>query len=100
MLDQLTVESFEPHVGSSFWVVFDNGHKVELRLERVGRVMESEAARLQRVAFSLYFLGPRSFRLPQHTYNIQHDSFPEPQGIFLVPVAEEPRGFVYEAVFT
>lgn len=100
MLDQLTIESFEPHVGSSFWAVFDNGHKVELRLERVGRVMESEAARLHRTAFSLYFLGPKSIKLPQQIYTIAHDSFPEPQGIFLVPVAEETRGFVYEAVFT
>lgn len=100
MLDQLTVESFEPHVGTSYWVVFPNGHKVELRLERVGRVMESEAARLRRIAFSLFFLGPKSLRLPQDTYTIAHESFPEPLGIFLVPVAEEPRGFVYEAVFT
>ncbi|HEY0144239.1 MAG TPA: hypothetical protein VGF48_25360 [Thermoanaerobaculia bacterium] len=100
MLDQLTVESFEPHVGSSFWVVFDNGHKVELRLESVGRVMESEAARLQRTAFSLFFLGPKSIRLPQQTYTIAHDSFPEPLGIFLVPVGQEARGFIYEAVFT
>lgn len=100
MLDQLTIESFEPHVGSSYWAVFPNGHKVELRLERVGRVMESEAARLQRTAFSLFFLGPKSLRLPQQIYSIQHESFPEPQGIFLVPVAEEPGGYVYEAVFT
>ena len=100
MLDQLTIESFEPHVGSSFWAVGDQGGKVELRLLRVGRVMESEAARLHRTAFSLFFLGPKSFYLPQAIYNIAHESFAEPQGIFLVPVGQESGGYLYEAVFT
>lgn len=100
MLDQLTIDSFEPHVGTSFWALGDKGGKVELRLVRVGRVMASEAARLQRVAFSLFFLGPKSIYLPQSIYNIAHDSFPEPQGIFLVPVGEEAGGYLYEAVFT
>lgn len=100
MLEQLTIESFEPHVGSSFWAVFESGGKVELRLERVGRVMASEAARLQRTAFSLFFRGPKSYKLPQQTYMISHESFPEPQGIFLVPVGDQPDGYIYEAVFT
>lgn len=100
MLDQLTIESFEPHVGSSFWAIGDQGGKVELRLIRVGRVMESEAARLQRTAFSLFFMGPKSVYLPQAIYNVAHESFPEPLGIFLVPVGEEPDAYLYEAVFT
>jgi hypothetical protein len=33
MLDKLTIESFEPHVGTSFWLRADN-RKVELRLTR------------------------------------------------------------------
>ena len=103
MLDQLTIESFEPHVGSSFWVhvpTESGTQKIELRLQRAAKVMESQAARLPRNPFSLYFLGPGSLYLEQKIYRVTHDAFPDPLDIFLVPVAKEPGGFVYEAVFT
>ena len=99
MLDQLTIESFEPHVGSSFWVR-EGDHKIELRLARAAKVMESEAARLPRNPFSLYFLGPGSVFLEQKIYHITHDAFPDALDIFLVPVGKEANGFLYEAVFT
>jgi len=98
MLDQLTVESFEPHVGSSFWV-HEGNHKIELRLERAAKVMESAAARLNRNPFSLFFRGPLTVYLDQKIYQIKHDAFPEPLGIFLVPVGKDTRGYLYEAVF-
>jgi hypothetical protein len=97
MLDQLTIESFEPHVGTSFWLR-NNTQKVELRLTRAAPVMESEAARLHRTAFSLYFLGP--VLLPQQIYQLTHDGFPEPLDLFLVPIGKGANGFNYEAVFT
>ena len=100
MLDTLTVESFEPLVGSSFWLFFaDEGgtHKVEMRLLRAAKVMESEAARLPRTPFSLYFLGP--MYLEQKIYRIKHDAFAEPLDVFLVPVGKEPGGYAFEAVF-
>ena len=96
MLDQVTVETFEPHVGTSFWLHVE-GHKVEMRLVKAAKVMESEAARLQRNAFSLFFLGP--VRLPQQIYHLTHDAV-EPMDIFLVPVGSEDEALVYEAVFT
>lgn len=102
MLDQLTIESFEPHVGSTFWLHTANEkgrHKVQLRLERAAKVMESEAARLSRNPFSLYFRGPGSIYLEQRIYRLTHDAFPDPLDIFLVPVAKENEGYLYEAVF-
>jgi hypothetical protein len=99
MLDQLTVESFAPHVGSSFWVEFSNGHKVELRLERAAKVMESVAATLPRHPFSLFFIGPSSFLLQQGTYHITHPDR-EPMDVFLVPVGRPGAVYQYEAVFT
>jgi hypothetical protein len=98
MLDQVTVETFEPLVGSSFWVEFPNGAKVELRLERAAKVMESEAARLPRHPFSLYFAGPRSYLLPQQIYHVTHESA-APMDIFLVPVGATNELYQYEAVF-
>jgi len=97
MLDTLTIESFEPLVGTSFWI-HEKGHRIELRLTRTARVMESQAARLKRTAFSLFFLAP--IMLPQQIYNVSHDAFAEPLDIFLVPVAKEGEAYAVEAVFT
>jgi hypothetical protein len=97
MLDTLTIESFEPHVGTSFWLQ-NNAQKIELRLTKAARVMESEAARLKRTAFSLFFLGP--VLLPQHIYRLSHDGFADPIDLFLVPIGQDAGGFNYEAVFT
>jgi hypothetical protein len=97
MLDQLTIDSFEPLVGSSFWL-HSNGHKVEMRLTRAARVMESEAARLKRTAFSLYFLAP--LFIPQGIHHVTHDAFPDALDIFLVPIEKQGESYTVEAVFT
>ncbi|HEX6085892.1 MAG TPA: hypothetical protein VF266_15270 [Thermoanaerobaculia bacterium] len=99
MLDQLTIESFQPHVGTSFWAEFPNGAKVELRLVSAAKVMESEAARLERHPFSLYFVGPKSYMLQQRMYHLTHETL-EPLDIFIVPVGETAETYQYEAVFT
>jgi len=61
-------------------------------------VIESEAARLARTPFSLFFLAP--VLLPQQIYRLTHEGFAEPLDIFLVPSARDAGGFTYEAVFT
>jgi len=94
---QLQAETFEPLVGSSFWVHAE-GRKIELRLTGAKKVMESEAARLPRNPFSLFFLAP--ILLPQQIYHLTHDAFTEPLDIFLVPIGQEPNGYSCEAVFT
>lgn len=99
MLDQFTIDTFQPHVGSIFWVEFPNDAKVELRLTRAAKVMESEAARLDRHPFSLFFEGPNSFLLKQHTYRVTHEELGEME-IFLVPVGQTATVYQYEAVFT
>ena len=99
MLEELTIESFEPHVGTSFWAEFPNGAKVELRLMRAAKVMESEMARLNRQPFSLFFVGPKSYHLQQQIYHIVHDAL-EPMDVFLVPVGETRETYEYEPVFT
>jgi len=97
LLDQLTIETFQPLVGSSFWIHVD-GRKIELRLTDTRKVMESEAARLRRNPFSLYFLAP--LLLDQRIFHLTHESFAEPLDLFLVPLGKEANGFTYEAVFT
>ena len=97
MLYTLTLESFAPHVGTSFWLHAEN-RKIELRLTRAAKVMESEAARLSRTPFSLFFLAP--VLLPQQIYRLTHEGFAEPLDIFMVPIARDAGGFTHEAVFT
>ena len=99
MLDQITVETFEPHIGTSFWAEFPSGGKVELRLVRAAKVMESEAARLDRHPFSLFFVGPKSFLLQQSTYHLTHAAM-DALDIFIVPVGQKADTYEYEAVFT
>ena len=99
MLEQLTIESFEPHVGSSFWVEYPNGAKVELRLVRAAKVMESEAAKLDRHPFSLFFAGPRSYLIRQQICHITHPDMGA-LDIFIVPVGQTAETYEYEAVFT
>jgi hypothetical protein len=97
MLDQLTIESFEPLVGTSFWVR-DGDRKIELKLIRAAKVMESEAARLQRSAFSLFFRCP--LHLAQQIYPVTHETLSEPLEIFLVTIGKDSQAFTCEAVFT
>ena len=97
MLDTLTIDSFAPHVGTSFWL-HAGDRRIELRLTRAVKVMESEAARLNRTPFSLYFLAP--VLLPQQIHRLTHQGFAEPLDIFLVPVGRDASGVTYEAVFT
>ena len=100
MLDQLTFEQMKQHVGSVFRADAGNGRVVDLKLVNAGKVMESEAAQLNRTAFSLYFAGPPDPFLQQSVYPLRHDAFSEPLDIFIVPVERTKDGFTYEAVFT
>ena len=100
MLDQLTYDDLKALEGTSFWVYPEQDHKVELRVVQVAKVMESEAARLTRAAFSVFFVGPKSYALQQRIYPMVHEKFPEPLMIFVVPVKEDEATYLYEAVFT
>src|SRR6266699_32774 len=101
MLENLTFDQMKQCVGQNFRVEVEGREPVDLLLVRAGKVMESEAARLERDAFSLFFLGPPEPYLPQRIYPFHHEKFgAEAEGIFLVPVGKDPKGFLYEAVFT
>src|SRR5687768_5503059 len=100
VLDQWTYESIEPLVGTSIWAYPEQEHKVELRIVRVAKVMESEMARLKRAAFSIFMLGPESYLMKQGAFTMTHEAFAEPFHLFIVPVEQVPGGYLYEAVFT
>src|SRR2546430_9832340 len=101
MLEELTFDQMNQCVGQNFRVDVEGGEPIDLLLVRAAKVMESEAARLKRTAFSLFFLGPPEPYLPQKMYPVHHDTLgAEAELIFLVPVGRDPKGYLYEAVFT
>lgn len=100
MLDELTFEKAKELEGSSFWVYPEPDHKVELRVLEVAKVMESEAARLKRSAFSIFLLGPESYQLKQGSFAMTHEAFADPFFMFVTAIGQDGRGFVYEAIFT
>jgi hypothetical protein len=95
---QLSVRTFEPHVGTSFRMdVGDDGLDLVL----------SEASQPQspgpggdggRAQFSLYFTGPPQPILPQRIYRLAHPSLGDLE-LFLVPVGADADCVTYEAAF-
>lgn len=94
MSELLTKEAFEENLNTKFIIPFDPSRAAELELVEV--VETRSTSRQQQ--FSVFFLGPLEYRLPQATYRMQHEKMGEID-LFIVPVAREPEGFRYEAVF-
>lgn len=101
MPETLSKESFDEHLNTKFRVRSDveNAPEVELELAEIVEFPTLTHSRSDVERFSLYFYGPADFFLPQRTYRLAHERMGE-HDIFLVPVAQEPRGFRYEAVFS
>jgi hypothetical protein len=85
-------------VGSTFRLA-EAGETYPLQLVSAGKVMESQAARLSRNAFSLYFLGAHEPVFEQRIYTFDHDTLGRID-LFIVPVGHDANGVLYEAVFT
>ena len=97
-LEELTEDLFGQHLNTKFYIPLED-RRVELELVRV----VGDKSSLEKIPgwerFSIYFLGPGDFYLPQATYHMEHESLGE-QDIFLVPIGVEDKRFRYEAVFS
>jgi hypothetical protein len=93
----LTEAEFSQHLNSNFRVKLADG---ELKLELVEvkgyNVGPNEQGGMER--FSVFFSGPGDLKLPQHVYQLAHETMGEFE-IFLVPVAGDEKSYRYEAVF-
>jgi hypothetical protein len=103
MLEEVTLETFIPHVGSSFAVQLDGEADPELRLvEATPLGLPSGGARTGagfRAAFSLIFQGAVQPVLPQRIYPLVHPAIGRLE-IFLVPIGPDRDGMRYQAIFT
>ena len=96
MLDKVTAETFEPHVGEDFIVSVED-RTLTFRLGAVDLLANVNSR--PRVPFILTFYGPGNEVLPQKIYALDNESL-GPMEVFLVPIGPDAVGMRYEAVFT
>ena len=92
----LTEVEFSKHVGSKFLLKL-NQQVLELELVEVKGYLSGPNEQTGLERFSAFFEGPAP-RLPQALYPLEHEQMGALE-IFLVPIAQNERGFRYEAVF-
>lgn len=95
MLDKLTCDDFARYVGESFTVALDDGEETLSLIE----AKPLGAGRRDGGAFSLLFRGPPEPHLAQATYRMVCRELGTLE-LFLVPIAPDADGPLYEAVFT
>ncbi|MEE8602111.1 DUF6916 family protein [Euzebya tangerina] len=98
-LDQLTCETFSPHVGSTFCVgPVDDGEGRLSELRLAAAEVTGTAPSDRRQPFSLIFVSDDA-TLPQGTYRLTHAELPD-LAVFLVPIGPaDGAAMRYEAVF-
>jgi hypothetical protein len=94
-LAELTLATFEPHVGDAFTTAAADG-LLELMLSAAQSAGEWPGGR---EPFRLVFHGPREPLLPQSIYRLEHAQLGALE-IFIVPVGQDADATIYEAIFT
>jgi hypothetical protein len=95
-MDLLTLEHFSGCVNETFSAALNEG-EIEFVLVEA-RAIEQRMPNAMRVPFSLLFRNTAVFLFPQQIYQMRHPRIGE-VGIFLVPIAREREGFLYQATF-
>jgi hypothetical protein len=95
---RLELGDFTPHIGSKFELQLDEGSQIMLELLQAKDLDIPSRPATFRVPFSLLFVGPAEFELPQRLYRLRHPELSQ-LTLFLVPIAREKDGMRYEAVF-
>ena len=97
MLQDLTVESFKPHLNETFHIATKDA-PLALTLTEAETVGGAPAEGA-RQAFSLVFRGPEDPFLEQQVYAVEHASLGRIE-LFMVPIGKAEDGFDYEVIFT
>jgi hypothetical protein len=94
-LDKVTMQTFEPHVGSPF-AIRNPGASAILVLDSITKLGSGSPARP--TSFALYFRSDSTQTMAQQIVDLSHDELGD-FSIFLVPITEPGKGVLYEAVF-
>lgn len=97
MAADLTEKEFARHLKTKFTAKIGE-ENIDLELIEVKTYFPQAIEQGGMERFSVFFDGPADRRLPQQTYQLQHDAMGE-FGLFLVPISEGENGLRYEAVF-
>ncbi|MDJ0866072.1 MAG: hypothetical protein QNK03_08190 [Myxococcota bacterium] len=100
MLEDLTADSFRPHLNTAF--VVRRGEQDDLRAELVEVTplgTAGAAASARRAPFSLLFRARNAAGLEQRVYRLEHPRLGVLE-LFLVPVDRDADAVIVEAVFT
>ncbi|MGJ4728828.1 DUF6916 family protein [Luteimonas sp. SDU101] len=95
-MELLHLEHFSGCLGETFAAQL-NGMEASFVLVEA-QPLPGRAKDAMRAAFSLVFLNASPVLLPQQIYPMRHPRLGE-LGVFLVPVAQNRDGFLYQAVF-
>ena len=95
-MELLSLEHFAGCVNESFSAALD-GMDVPFVLVEA-RPVENPSRNPARAPFSLLFRNASAFLFPQQTYTMRHPRVGD-VGIFLVPIARDRDGFLYQALF-
>jgi hypothetical protein len=95
-MDLMTMEQFAGCLNETFQASLNDG-SVDFVLVEVQPLKQTHPGAL-RAPFSLLFRNTAAFLFPQQLYPMQHARLGE-FSIFLVPIAREREGFLYQAVF-
>jgi hypothetical protein len=95
-MELLTLEHFAGCVNETFSAALNDMDVPFVLVE--ARPLQNRQPNPMRPPFSLLFRNSSAFLFPQQTYVMRHPRVGE-VGIFLVPVAQERDGFLYQAVF-
>ena len=99
MLQDLTLQTFEPLLGAPFGVIVSSDRFLPVHLVGVQPLARDGDSRRKRDPFTLIFRGPAGGHVPQGVYPVQGRDLEEME-LFLVPIGPDEHGMLYEAVFT
>jgi hypothetical protein len=91
------LDHFAGHLNETFKVEIDHVSTPFVLVE-VRPLPYRPIAGMVREPFSLLFRNESAVLFPQRTYAMSHDGVGE-FGIFLVPIARDRDGFIYQALF-
>jgi hypothetical protein len=97
MTTSLTEREFTQHLHTKFRFKLDP-EDVELELVEVKRYEGGNHDQEAMESFSIFFNGPPNPLLAQQTYSVEHARMGT-FDLFIVPIARQPDGYHYEAVF-
>jgi hypothetical protein len=90
---RLVRDEFAEVLGTSFVLTVGEDRTVDIKLTEVSPVRD----RPHQVSFSMLFKLPADQWVEQGLYDLKHESFGTFE-LFLVPIGQDPDGFVLEAV--